>query len=370
MLSHTPGDPGPRTLALRGGVSLLEKSPDLKDEERVRIIERELRSADSNEAKLLLLSALGKQSSLQALRVAVSCLDQPDIGDEAALAVVGIVQTAGRQYPAESRKALGRALESVQSPPVAKQVSSELARLDFQTGEGNMKVAVVTGGHEFDEPAFLRLFTSDRGITYTHLPQTDDSEVFDEIGAWPYDVIVLYNFTQKISEKRRDNFLRLLDDGVGVVSLHHASGAFQEWCEYPKIIGCRYLLSPAERDGARREPSTYQHDVDIPVHVTDTTHAVVRGVRDFVVRDETYKGCEFEPDNHLLLTTTEKSSDEPLGWTRTCRRSRVVHFQLGHGPDIFENEQFRLLAAQAVQWCAEGRREQTPREQNSRRSGQ
>jgi hypothetical protein len=80
-------------------------------------------------------------------------------------------------------------------------VSSELARLDFQTGEGNMKVAVVTGGHAFDESAFLRLFTSGTEITYTHLPQTDDSEVFDEIGAWPYDVIVLYNFTQKISEK-------------------------------------------------------------------------------------------------------------------------------------------------------------------------
>ena len=233
-----------------------------------------------------------------------------------------------------------------------------------------MKVAVVTGGHAFDDPAFLRLFTPVRGITYTHLPQSDESEIFEEIGAWPYDVIVLYALTQKISEKRRDNFLRLLDNGVGVLSLHHASCAFQEWSEYPKIIGCRYLLSPVEREGVRREPSTYQHDVNIPVHVTDTTHAVVRGVRDFVVRDETYKGCEFEPDNHLLLATTEKSSDEPLGWARSYRRSRVVHFQLGHGPDIFEDQRFRLLVAQAVQWCAEGRREQPPREQNSRRSGQ
>ena len=216
-----------------------------------------------------------------------------------------------------------------------------------------MKVAVVTGGHAFDDPAFLRLFTPVRGITYTHLPQSDESEIFEEIGAWPYDVIVLYALTQKISEKRRDNFLRLLDTGVGVLSLHHASGAFQEWSEYPKIIGCRYLLSPVERDGVRREPSTYQHDVDIPVHVTDPAHAVVRGVPDFVVHDETYKGCEFEPDNHLLLTTTEKSSDEPLGWARMCRRSRVVHFQLGHGPGIFGDEQFRRLVAQAVQWCAD-----------------
>ena len=370
MLAHTPGDPGPRTLALRGGVGLLEKSPDLKGEERVRIIERELRSADSDEAKLLLISALGKQSSLQGLRVAVSCLDHPAIDDEAALAVVGIVQSIGKDYPAESRNALERTLESVQSPTVAKQVNSELARLDFQTGEGNMKVAVVTGGHEFDESSFLRLFTSDKGITYAHLPQTDDSELFDEIGGWQYDVIVLYNFTQKISERRRENFLRLLDNGVGVLSLHHASGAFQEWCEYPKIIGCRYLLSPVERDGVRREPSTYQHDVDIPVHVTDTTHAVTRGARDFVVHDETYEGCEFEPDNHLLLTTTEKRSDEPLGWARTYRRSRVVHFQLGHGPDIFGSEQFRGLVDQAVRWCAEGRREQLLRGQSSQRSGE
>jgi type 1 glutamine amidotransferase len=186
--------------------------------------------------------------------------------------------------------------------------------------------------------------------------------LFEEIGGWPYDVVVLYNFTQKISQRRRDNFLRLLDDGVGVLSLHHASGAFQEWCEYPRIIGCRYLLSPVESNGVQWEPSTYRHDVEIPVRVADTAHAITRGVRDFSVRDETYRGCRFEPDNHLLLTTTEQSSDEPLGWTRSYRRSRIVHFQIGHGPGIFADVQFRTLVNRAARWCAEGRRMQVQRD--------
>jgi len=367
--AHAADDAGRQTLALRGAVNLLEKAPDLTEEDKVTMIEREIRCASTSEAKILLLSALGKQSSRHALHVAVSCLDQPGIEDEAALAVVSVVRAMGKSSAVEGHAALERALKSVQSNSIAQQVRTERARLEFRTGQGKINTAVVTGGHEFDEPTFLALFASDEEIVYTHLPQVDESDVFEEIDGWPYDVIILYNFTQKISERRRENFLRLLDEGVGVLSLHHASGAFQEWCEYPKIIGCRYLLSPMERNGVRREPSTYRHDVDIPVHVTDTTHPVTDGIRDFTVRDETYRGCDFEPDNHLLLTTTEPSSDAPLGWARTYRHSRIVHSQLGHGPDIFANEQYRKLIRQAVRWCAEGRREQIRQETNNREAG-
>ena len=239
-----------------------------------------------------------------------------------------------------------------------------------QTPPARITVAVVTGGHDFDTSAFLQLFEGDPGITYTHLPQADESEAFDDISRWPYDVIVLYTLTQTISTKRRENFLRLLDDSVGVLSLHHASGAFQKWEEFPKIIGCRYFLSAVDVDGTPWEPSSYRHDVDIPVHVRDSSHAVTRGVTDFLVNDETYKGCAFEPDNRVLLSTTEPSSDQPLGWVRTYRRSNICHFQLGHGSSIFSSEQFRRLVGQALRWCAQPRLEQGQREQPPPGSGQ
>jgi hypothetical protein len=36
------------------------------------------------------------------------------------------------------------------------------------------------------------------------------------------------SMTQQISEKRQKNFLKLLDQGVGIVALHHTMGSFQQ----------------------------------------------------------------------------------------------------------------------------------------------
>jgi type 1 glutamine amidotransferase/HEAT repeat protein len=369
-LAHSPADPTVRTLAMEGAVSLLEKSHDLQEDAMVRILERELGRAESREIETMLISTLGKLSTPGALQLAESRLGRSEVATEAALAVAGIAGTMGEKDAEVAQRALMNALRSVRSSPVEARIRAALDDRQFQTGQRKIRVALITGGHPFDEQAFLGMFSSDTGITCTHVPQKDDSELFEETAGWPYDVVVLYNMTRTISEKRQQNLLRLLDAGVGLLSLHHASAAFSDWCEYPKIIGCRYLLAPVEHDGMRLEPSTYRHDVDIPVHVADSGHAVTAGVHDFVVRDETYHGCQFEPDNHLLLTTDEQSSDAPLAWARQYRQARVVHCQLGHGPGIFADGQFRTLVAQAIKWCAGGRREQIVREADLRRSQQ
>ena len=100
-----------------------------------------------------------------------------------------------------------------------------------------LKIVVVTGGHGFSEKPFFEMFGSMKGIEYTHVALKDESEIFEDISAWPYDVIVLYNMTQKMSEKRRANFLKLMDKGVGLVVLHHAIAAYGAWPVFKKISG-------------------------------------------------------------------------------------------------------------------------------------
>jgi type 1 glutamine amidotransferase/HEAT repeat protein len=129
-LAHAPGSASVRLLAMRGGIALLEKSSDLTDNERVRILERELQRSESSDVKRLLLSQLGRQTSMQALHLAVSCLDQPDVADEAALAVAGIARSTAKEHAPETRAALKKALEACQSPSVKEQVRSLLLAME------------------------------------------------------------------------------------------------------------------------------------------------------------------------------------------------------------------------------------------------
>ena len=215
-----------------------------------------------------------------------------------------------------------------------------------------LRAVVVTGGHAYDKEAFEALFKGIPGIEFVFQEQRDHSELFEDISGWDYDVIVFYSMTQNISEQRRQNFLSLLDRGVGVVALHHIISGFNGWPEFQKVIGSRFLFAPVEQDGTTLPASSYKHDIEIAVRIADPSHPVTHGVTGFTTVDETYLGCAFEPDNYVLLTTDHPTSDTNIGWVRTYRKSRVCTIQLGHGPSIFAAPQYKKLVVQAVNWTA------------------
>jgi type 1 glutamine amidotransferase len=166
--------------------------------------------------------------------------------------------------------------------------------------------------------------------------------------------MVLYNMTQEISQKRRDNFVRLLkEQGIGLVVVHHAEAAYQSWLEYHQIIGTAYIYTDVEIDGKLWLPHcTNKIGMDIPVSVRDNKHPITRGMKDFHIKEETYKGRWWAKDNHLLLTTDHPDNDEPLAWTRQYEHSRVFNVQFGHDKEGFANPEFRELIIRGIRWTA------------------
>ena len=215
-----------------------------------------------------------------------------------------------------------------------------------------IKVVIVTGGHDFDREPFFGMFDSFEDVKYVEAVQSDQSELFEDISGWDYDLILLYNMTQEISPRRQENFVKLLEEGVGVVAIHHSVGAFQDWPEYRRIIGTKFYLKETREGDVVRKRGGYKHDVDFKLYVKDSHHPVTRGLGDFLVHDETYKDSVFEPDNHVLLTTDHPAADEPVCWVRNYRGGRVCYVQVGHGPGVFSDENYRQLIFQAIGWCA------------------
>jgi type 1 glutamine amidotransferase len=212
-----------------------------------------------------------------------------------------------------------------------------------------IKVVVLTGGHGFEREQFFKLFEGYGDIEYTEFQLKDHSEIFEDVSGWDYDVIVLYNMTQEISRKRRTNFAQLLrKQGVGLVALHHMLGAYQQWPQYRKITGGKYFLK--ETDGNRA--STYKHDIDMNVHIEDTSHPIMRGISDFQIHDEGYKYCGFEKNNHVLFTTEHPDCDRTIGWVRNVGKAKVCGIMLGHDHYAYENQNFRKLVARAIRWTA------------------
>lgn len=215
-----------------------------------------------------------------------------------------------------------------------------------------IKVVVVTGGHGFEQKEFLAVFEAMDGIEFVHAPQKDDSELFEDVSDWKYDVILFYNMGQKMTPKRGKNLLALLEKGVGVVTMHHALAAWQDWPEFEKIAGGKFYLKPTEVNGVKRPTSGYKHGVDFTVHVEDPKHPITEGLKDFTIHDETYCRYSVSPKAHVLLTTDEPTSEKAIAWAGTYGKARTCYLVNGHDAKAYANPGFQRLTANAIRWAA------------------
>jgi type 1 glutamine amidotransferase len=220
-----------------------------------------------------------------------------------------------------------------------------------------LKVLVVTGGHGFEREPFFKMFADNAEIEFTPATHAKtNATVYEREDLLGYDVVVLYDMPQNITELQKEKFLSLFDKGIGLVVLHHALVSYQNWPEYEQIIGGRYQEPDPNKGGKVTEAVGWEHDVEVPVVIVATNHPVTAGVKDFTVHDEIYWGFRVGSDVTPLITTTHPKSGKPLAWTRQQGKSRVMFLQLGHGPPAFTNENYRRLLAQGIRWAAQRER--------------
>jgi len=216
-------------------------------------------------------------------------------------------------------------------------------------GAAPIRLLVVTGGHEFHE-SFWDVFKKRpewKMEQRAHEP-AGTCTVYDRPIAPDFEVVLLYDMPRNITEPQQRNFLALFERGVGVVVLHHALAALQQWSTFEEITGLRMR----EKGEGGLPPYTYKHEVDFELQRVDIKHPVLAGVPSLSIFDETYGRMYYHPDIQPLMVTNHATSIPVLVWTRSYKNSRLVMIQPGHGPQVFGNQDFRRLIANSVQWVA------------------
>jgi type 1 glutamine amidotransferase len=218
-------------------------------------------------------------------------------------------------------------------------------------GDGTkIRVLVVTGGHDFEAPQFFKLFQENTNITFKAVEHPKAHEYFEPAHTNEYDVVVLYDHWQPISPEAKSNFAALIQNGKGLVVMHHSLVNYQQWPEYEQIIGGKYHLTPWKENGIEKPGSTYKHDVDFTVKVAP--HPVTRGLSDFRIHDETYGFTSTTASITPILTTDEPTSGKIIGWTKTYGKARVFCFALGHDHLAYENPALQQILRQAIDWTS------------------
>lgn len=214
-----------------------------------------------------------------------------------------------------------------------------------------VSVVVATGGHGFDRKGFDAMWASMPQFDIREVKQEKTSTAKSAKNLKDCDVLVMYDMMQPATDEEKASFVKFVQDGGGVVALHHCIASHQDWPDYERIIGGLYLLAPAAKK-RNLPPSGYQHDVELNIKIADPKHPVTRGLKDFALKDEIYWDFVVDPKAHVLITTDHPKSGKNLAWTREEGKGRVVFIQMGHDNHAFSSPDYRKLIVNAINWAA------------------
>ncbi len=209
----------------------------------------------------------------------------------------------------------------------------------------NTTVAVVTGGHAFDVPAFHSLFGNIPGTNcyIQHLEDfaADVGNVSDE-----YDVVLLYTMPTGVPPDStqspiRPALERLGQTGQGIFILHHGILTYQNWPYFSDLVGI-----------PNREVDSAHVNLALQISVANSDHPIIQDMGSWTMIDEGYIMEEPDESNEILLTCDHPQSMNAIAWVRTFRKSRVFCFQSGHNNQAYSNPGFRSILEKGIQWCA------------------
>jgi type 1 glutamine amidotransferase len=209
------------------------------------------------------------------------------------------------------------------------------------------RVLVVTGGHSYPS-AFFSLFEDSR-IAWTHAGSP--AEAFGGKLTGRLDAIVLHDMWESIGQKEQENLREFVENGGGIVSIHHAIVDYTSWpWWHQEVIGGKFFT----QDEPGRPKSLWKDGVDLVVTAAKgkERHPVLRGVPPLALRDEAYRNMWLSPRIQVLMETHHPDNDVPVVYIGPHPKARSVYIQLGHEEATLRYPGYQTLVRNAILWTA------------------
>ena len=217
---------------------------------------------------------------------------------------------------------------------------------------GNSKrILIVTGedypGHKWRQttPVLKSLYAPDPRF---HVEVVQDLSKLPSLNLQAYDAVVMHfkNYDPNVpGRKGFDNLARFVKQGGGLVLVHFACGAFQEFKDdFTQLAGRAW------------NPKLRGHDPhgEFTVNITDRKHPITAGLKDFAITDELYTCLDGKVPIKVLADATSKVDGKvyPMAFVLNYGKGRVFHCVLGHDVKALSNAGAGRLFRRGTAWTA------------------
>jgi len=219
-----------------------------------------------------------------------------------------------------------------------------------QTEKKEARILIVTGndypGHEWKKttPALTNLLSKDPRLKVDVLY---DPNKLGEVDLKQFDAVILHFMNWETTSppaQARANLEQFVKNGKGLMLIHFACGAWQDWKEFRQIAGRVW------------NPKFRPHDPRgvFLVEITDREHPITHALKDFQTDDELYTCLDGERPIHIIAKARSKvdNKDYPIAFVFEYGRGRVFHTVLGHDVKAITNSVVPELFRRGCDWVA------------------
>ena len=216
-------------------------------------------------------------------------------------------------------------------------------------------ILIVTGGHDYDEPNFYKMFDDMPNVKYDKAEVPKDMDLLAPGLEKKYDLLFTYDMNNfpVITNEQRTRYVALIESGMPLIVMHHSLCGYDNWQPYCKMIGGQYLHKAIEIDGKSYPPSSYKYGLDLAIQVMDKEHPITRGIENFTITDEGYKNMYIREGIHVLLKTDHPDATPEVAWTTKYGKAAIFVIALGHDNKAYVNPNLRRILHQGILWCIE-----------------
>jgi type 1 glutamine amidotransferase len=212
-----------------------------------------------------------------------------------------------------------------------------------------IRVLIVTGvdypGHLWKEttPAVVDLLRKDPRMVVE--VKTDPGALADK-SIFDHDVLVMHfkNYDPLPNEEQcKANLQRFVAEGRGLVLLHFACGAFENWPQFVDLAGMVY-----------DKKNTHDPRRAFTVEIKDPKHPITQGMKDFQADDELYICLTGKKDVTVVAAARSivTKKDHPMAFVQPFGKGRVFHTPLGHDAKAFGMPGVAELIRRGTAWAA------------------
>lgn len=213
------------------------------------------------------------------------------------------------------------------------------------------RLLIITGedypGHKWQQtaPILKSIYVPDVRF---RVDMVEDLTRLPSLDLDPYDAVVMHfkNYDPNVPGRQGlDNLTRFVQQGGGLVLVHFACGAFQEFKDdFTKLAGRAW------------NPALRGHDPfgEFTVNITDPSHPITAGMQDFTIQDELYTCLEGDVPIKVLASATSKVDQKvyPMAFVLEYGKGRVFHSVLGHDVNALSNPGAAELYRRGTAWVA------------------